>query len=53
MDMRTAIAKGGKAAGTGKFLSKAVVQDAEQLRGMLADPQTRDQTLRMLVEMLS
>lgn len=53
MDMRTALASGGKGVGTGRFLNKAVVQDAEQLRRLLNDPETRTQTLKMLVELMS
>lgn len=43
--------KGNRGAG-GRFLNQAVVQDAEQLRALLQDPETRDQTMRMLLELV-
>ncbi len=45
------VVKGTKGAG-GKFLSKAVVDDAEQLRSMLNDPETRAQTMAMLLRLV-
>lgn len=42
---------GNRGAG-GKFLTKQVVSDAEELRGLLNNPETRNATIRMLYELV-
>lgn len=50
-EMRTAMATGGRGA-SGSFLNKAVVSDAQKLQALLNDPETRDQALRMIQELV-
>lgn len=50
--MRAAFASSTRRSPAGSFLSKAVVQDAQQLQEMLNNPDTRQQALRMLRDLV-